>query len=174
MKQNITVNSRKFDNKIYRSWETEIVNQNNSLIILKGIFSSEVIHSKLGLIKKDTISYEYFWLDRWYSVFHFFESSGEFRNFYCNINQPPSFKRNILDFIDLDIDVLVCKDFTFEILDLDEYKENSVKFGYSAELKKKVENALSELINIIEMREFPFDKIDQPNISSELDQLIKL
>ena len=78
-----------------------------------------------------------------------------------------------MDFIDLDIDVLVWKDLTFEILDLDEYRENSVKFGYSAELKSKVENALSELLHLIEMREFPFDKIDQSNISSELDQLIK-
>jgi protein associated with RNAse G/E len=153
----VTINSRKFDNKIHRSWKAELIEQNDSLLIFVGEFEKEVKHSHLGVIRRGTISYEYYWLDRWYNIFRFHEPGGALRNFYCNINMPPQFENDVLDYVDLDIDILVWKDFKYEILDADELEENAEKYNYSQELKQTVALNVKELINIIENRKYPFN-----------------
>lgn len=153
----ITINSRKFDGKISRSWKARLIERRDSLLVFIGVFEDEIKHSKLGLIRRGTISYEYYWLDRFYNIFRFHEPDNSLRNFYCNLNLPPTFENHVLDYVDLDIDVLVWKDFSFEILDADEFTENSKKYGYSEDLIRTVENNLKEVINLIEKRQFPFD-----------------
>ena len=129
--QKAVINSRKFNGKIHRSWKADLIKKQDSLLIFVGEFEKEVKHSELGVIGRGTISYEYYWLDRWYNIFKFFEPNGNLRNFYCNLNMPPEFKEGVLDYIDLDIDVLVSKNFEVKILDREEFEENSKKFGYS-------------------------------------------
>jgi hypothetical protein len=134
-----------------------LINQQDSLLIFVGEFAEEVKHSDLGLIKKGTVSYEYYWLDRWYNVFRFHEPEGDLRNFYCNVNMPPIFENESLDYIDLDIDVLVWKDFSYEILDLEEFESNSLRFNYSSNVIENARKSLYELIRMINQRQFPFD-----------------
>jgi protein associated with RNAse G/E len=153
----IQINARKSDNKIHRSWKCQLINQQDSLLIFVGEFAEEVKHSDLGLIKKGTVSYEYYWLDRWYNVFRFHEPEGDLRNFYCNVNMPPIFENESLDYIDLDIDVLVWKDFSYEILDLEEFESNSLRFNYSSNVIENARKSLYELIRMINQRQFPFD-----------------
>ncbi len=134
-----------------------MIEQKNSLLVFKGIFIETVKHPFLGVIRRGTISYEYYWLNRWYNVFRFHEPEGDFRNFYCNLNMPPIFQNDVLDYVDLDIDVIVWKDFLYEIHDLDDFKINAEKFEYSKKLKQTVEVQLNYLIQSIQNRDFPFD-----------------
>ncbi len=153
----VTINSRKFDGKIHKTWTANFLSKKNSLLSFVGEFEKKINHSHLGVIGRGTISYEFYWLDRWFNVFRFHEPNGDLRNFYCNINLPPKFENNVLDYVDLDIDVLVWKDFSVEILDLDEFAENSDKFNYSAEIKYKTKESLKKLRELIENRKFPFN-----------------
>jgi uncharacterized protein len=153
-----TINSRKFNGEIHRSWNVELISKKDSLLSFVGVFDKEVFHSNLGVIRRGTVSYEYYWLDRWFNVFRFHEPEGNLRNFYCNLNMPPVLDTGVLDYIDLEIDVLVSKDFRVEILDLEEFEENSKIFGYSDELKNKIFQTLDELLNLIKTRSFPFSR----------------
>ncbi|HEX8736672.1 MAG TPA: DUF402 domain-containing protein, partial [Pyrinomonadaceae bacterium] len=149
--------SRKFDGRVHRSWQAELLEETEEFYLLVGEFDSEVKHSKLGVIGRGTVSYEYYWKSEWYNVFRFHEPDGNLRNFYCNINRPPQFAGGVLDYIDLEIDILVWRDFSFEILDLDEYEESSRKFKFSGEVKYKVEESLNKLLEMIKEKTFPFD-----------------
>ena len=153
----VTINSRKFDNKIHRSWNANVVEQDSTRIIFCGEFDKEISHSHVGVIRRKTVSYEYYWFDRWYSIFRFHEPDGKFRNFYCNINQPPVFENNVLDYVDLDIDVIVWDDSRTEILDMDEFEANAVKYCYPETLIKKTLQSLDELLELIDKRQFPFN-----------------
>lgn len=157
MNQEITINSLKYDGYIRRSWRCKFVESRGDLLIFVGEFEEEVDHPHLGNIKHGTISYEYYWLNRWYNVFRFHEPDGTIRNYYCNINMPPKFENGVLEYIDLDIDVLVWNDFSFETLDMEEFEENAAKFGYPEEVRVNAQNALEELMALIKGREFPFD-----------------
>lgn len=156
-KRVFTINSRKFDRTIHQSWKAKLIRQSGSLLTFTGTFEKEINHAKLGVIRPGTRSFEFYWLNRWYSIFRFHEPDGELRNFYCNVNQPPVCTGNVLDYIDLDIDVLVWKDFSYEILDLDEYENNVIMFDYPTDLKVRIAESLQEILNRIKKRSFPFN-----------------
>lgn len=160
MKKIITINTLKFDRRINRTWRAELLEQTNELLVFVGEFEKEVTHPSLGVIRPKTVSYEYYWLDRWYNVFRFHEPSGELRNFYCNVNFPPEFDGDTLNYVDLDIDLLVWKDFRSEVLDMAEFEENSAKFSYPPEVVENALTAVNKLQELIDMREFPFDFVE--------------
>ena len=153
----ITVHARKFDGRLHREWQASLVAQGDSLIIVEGVFEEEIRHPQLGTIAAGTLSTEYYWTDRWYSVFRFREPSGALRNYYCNINQPAEFDGRVLTFVDLDIDVLVAPDFSYRILDEEEFVAHATHYDYPAIVRDSVPRALAELVEMIERREYPFD-----------------
>ena len=158
MNKIITINSRKLDNSIHRSWTCELIEETSDYWLFVGKFDREVQHTHLGVIRPETVSYEYYFKNQYFNVFRFHEPEGDFKFFYCNINLPPKFANNVLDYIDLDLDILVRKDFSFEILDEDEFVENAEQFGYSDELKLQVRKTLADLLVRINRREFPFSE----------------
>ena len=152
----ITVRTYKYDGSEHRHWRARVSKQENSLLVLDAKFEEEIRHPLLGTVARETLSIEYYWLDRWYNVFRFVEPTGELRNFYCNVNVPPVLQNDVLSYIDLDMDVLVAPDFSYSILDEDEFAANAARFNYPREVLDKSESALKELIYLIEERAFPF------------------
>jgi uncharacterized protein len=152
----VTINSRKFDGRVHRSWQAELIERNGSLLTFRGVFEQEVRHSNLGVIRPGTVSYEYYWLDRWYNVFRFHEPEGDLRNYYCNVNLPPKYENEVLDYIDLDIDLVIWSDDRVEVLDIEEFEQNKILYEYSAELVAGCHRSLAELRALIERRKFPF------------------
>jgi protein associated with RNAse G/E len=155
----ITVRSLKYDGRLHREWRARLVRVEGPLVVVEGEFEETVEHSQLGTIARGTVSTEYFWTDRWYSIFRFREPDKTLRNYYCNINQPASLDDQLLTFVDLDIDVLVSPDNTYRVLDEDEFDANAACYQYSSEVHEQVPRALAELIDVIERREFPFDEL---------------
>ncbi len=152
----IEVQARKYDGRVHRRWRARLLEETDNLIVLDAEFDTEVRHPLLGIIPVGTKSLEYYWTDRWYSVFRFSDASGNLRNYYCNINQPALFADDVLSFIDLDIDVLVRPDFSFDVLDEDEFETHALSFAYPSELRRQVYDALDELLRLIRERRFPF------------------
>ena len=158
-KRAVTVQTYKYDGTEHRRWSAQISRQEDSLLVLDAKFEEEIRHPLLGTVAPETLSIEYYWLDRWYNVFRFVEPTGELRNFYCNVNVPPVLQNNVLSYIDLDMDVLVAPDFSYSILDEDEFAANAALFNYPAEVLRKSRAALEELIALIEGRAFPFNDL---------------
>jgi uncharacterized protein len=155
--QAITVRTFKYDGTEHRRWRAQISRIENPLIVLDARFEEEINHPLLGRIAPETLSIEYYWLDRWYNIFRFVEPTGELRNFYCNVNVPPVLEGNVLSYVDLDMDILVAPDLSYTILDEDEFAANAARFKYPGEVVRRAHGALGELINLIEERAFPFN-----------------
>lgn len=152
----MTVRTYKYDGSEHRRWPARLTRQEGSLLILAAQFEEEIRHPLLGVIAAGTVSVEYYWLDRWYNIFRFLQPTGEALNFYCNINLPPLLHENVLSYIDLDIDILVAPDFSYRILDEDEFKANADRFKYPVEVQRRAHLALKELVALVESRQFPF------------------
>ena len=153
----ILVRVLKYDGTEYRQWSGRIARQDGSLIVLHCEFEEEVTHELFGTIPLGTKTIEYYWLDRWYNIFQFLGNAGQTRLFYCNVGTPPVLTAEILSYVDLDIDVLVEADLSYQVLDLEEFEANAIQFGYSGEVRSKAQAAVNELIKMIETRQFPFD-----------------
>lgn len=153
----IEVHSYKYDGLLHRTWPAELLRQEGSLIVLDAKFSAEVIHDLLGTIASGTHSLEYYWLDRWYNIFRFAEPDGTLRNYYCNVNMPPTFDGDILSYVDLDLDILVEPDLSYQLLDVEDFEKNAEAYSYSVDVKTNARRAVTELVNMIESCAFPFN-----------------
>jgi uncharacterized protein len=154
-RQQITVRSRKYDQSIRRTWTCALTERRDEIIILVGEFDRDIEHPGLGAISKGTISYEYFWLDRWYNIFRFHEPDGTFRNYYCNVAMPPTFANGVLDYVDLDIDILVWPGNKYQVVDRDDFERNTLKYGYPQEVLQRAEESVNEMIALIEVDGLP-------------------
>ena len=115
----VTVRVLKYDGTEYRRWNARLWQNNGSLLVLDAEFEYDVQHDLLGAIPSGTRTIESYWLNRWYNIFRFMNDDNSTRLYYCNINMPPSLEDNVLTYIDLDIDILVQPDFSYQVLDLD-------------------------------------------------------
>ena len=152
----ITVRVLKYDGTENRRWDATVARRNDSLIVLDAEFDVDVHHDLLGKIERGTRTVEYYWLDRWYNVFRFLEDDRTTKLFYCNISMPPRERGKVLSYIDLDIDLLVQPDYSYQVLDLEEFEANAVRYGYSEQLRMQAYQALDEVISLIVARQFPF------------------
>jgi uncharacterized protein len=154
----VVVHVLKYDGREHRRWPARIARIDGPLLVLDAVFEDEIEHDLLGTISSGTISTEFYWLDRWYNVFRFLEPDGSVRNFYCNVNMPPRLDGRTLSYIDLDMDILVSPALSYEILDMDEFWINALKYKYPTDVQNRARGALRELVSLIEAREFPFDR----------------
>ena len=156
--EELTVRVLKYDGAEYRRWYARLARREGSLMVLDAEFEFDVQHHLLGDIQRGTRTIEYYWLDRWYNVFRFLKADGCTRLYYCNVNMPPKLENDVLTYIDLDIDILVQPDLSYQVLDLDEFAANAARYGYSGEIKRQADAAVAGLISLIEKREVPFDE----------------
>lgn len=152
----VEVRSRKYDGRVSRRWEADLIERTPSLIVLRGTFAEEVRHALLGTVERGTVSTEYYWTDRWYSIFVFVTPDGALRNYYGNVNLPPIFDGRVLSYVDLDIDLLVAPDLSYQVVDEEEFRVNRARYAYPPEFDERAYAALAELISLVEQRRFPF------------------
>ena len=152
----ITVRVLKYDLTEYRRWNARVSRREGPLLVFDAEFDVDVEHDLLGQIRAGTRTVEYYWLDRWYNVFQFLDEHGGTQLFYCNVNMPPTFEDWTLTYVDLDIDVLVQPDLTYTILDLDDFENNSQRFGYPEDLRAQAQKAVQDLVWLIKTATFPF------------------
>ena len=72
------------------------------------------------------------------------------------MNVPAEFDGETLSYADLDLDILVDPDFSYRVLDVEDFERNAELFGYTQEVKVNARQALAELASMIETRAFPF------------------
>jgi uncharacterized protein len=168
----VIVRVLKYNGTEYRRWSARIASCDDSLIVLDAEFEYDVKHEVLGEIPRGTRTAEYYWFNRWYNIFRFLKKDGSTRLWYCNINTPPNLENGVLSYVDLDIDVLVQPDFTYQVLDIDEFEQNAVVFGYPDEVRRDVQRALNEVTSLIETRQFPFkDRGGDPTVREGAESL---
>ena len=151
-----TVRVLRYDGSEHRRWNAKLARREGPLIVLDAEFDVEVEHLHIGHIPLRTRTVEYYWEGRWYNVFQFLDHNGETRLWYCNVSLPPVVEVSAITYVDLDLDVVVRPDFTYQVLDSDEFEHHSQILRYPQEVKESARNALTEVISRIEDRQFPF------------------
>jgi protein associated with RNAse G/E len=162
--EEIYVHSRKHDGRVHRRWPARVSRREGSLVVLDAVFEEEVRHPLIGTIEAGTHSTEFFWTDRWYSVFRFQTPAGRLLRFYCNINTPARLADGVLSFVDLDVDVLVEPDYSYTVLDEDEFELHAGLYDYPEDYRDNVGRALDELLSLIDSRQFPFNINADPQV----------
>src|SRR5262245_45761724 len=114
----VTVRVLKYNGDEYRHWTGRITRRDGPLIVIEAEFDLDVSHHQLGDIKRGTRTIEYYWLDRRYNILRFLDDGGSTRLYYCNVNMLPTVTAGVLSYVDLDIDILVQPDLSYQLLDM--------------------------------------------------------
>ncbi len=153
--QNVIIQSFKHDGSLHRSWLYSTV---------LDVFDDYVVvyNNKTWVIESDGRRWFtrepaicFFYTNKWYNVISMIRKNGIF--YYCNIASPSLYDGEAIKNIDYDLDVKVFPDDKYIILDEDEYIDHGRKMEYPNELKEVLESQMSQLIEMIKVKEGPFD-----------------
>lgn len=143
--ETIRVRSFRYDKSINKEWTANVEEIDGSRIVLSGRFATRVEHPALGVIEAGTMTIEYFWTDRWYNLFRFLNDNGSVKLDYFNIAAPAVLSDRMLDFVDLDLDLVVRGSGRIEILDEEEFRVNSIRLGYDPETVRCAHDSLKTI-----------------------------
>jgi protein associated with RNAse G/E len=157
----VTVRALKYDGHEYRRWQATYSAAVTGGMVLEAIFS-KVVEGRTPFFGGDR-AVEYFYSDRGYNVIAGYAPDGTLRACYCNICTPAQFLETPsggeISFVDLDLDLLVWPDGRYELLDEDEFVQNSATYRYPQEVQAAARAAVSALQNAVREQIAPFDQI---------------
>lgn len=91
----------------------------------------------------------------WMNVIAMFKESGGIC-YYVNVASPAIIEKDVLKYIDYDLDVKLYPDLVEKTLDEKEFAHNAKLYGYDAKLMKVIENTEKKIVRMIDRHEFPF------------------
>lgn len=113
--------------------------------------------------------------EKYYATIYFWEhKSNKFIGYYINFQLPFKRRRNSLDTLDLDLDIVIHPDFFYEWKDIEDYQKGIETGIILPEWASEIEGAKIEVVDKLERREYPFDNSWvnwQPDPSGSLPKL---
>lgn len=151
----IQIQSYKHDESLHRIWEKATVVDVTDEYVVVVNKRTKVIESNGRFWHTREPSVTWFYREKWYNIIGIIKKDGI--HFYCNIASPFMIDDEALKYIDYDLDIKVVDDFSYNVLDRNEYNKHQAKMNYSPKLKAILEVELNNLKQLIENRETPFD-----------------
>lgn len=139
----IQIQSFKHDESLHRIWEkaTVIEQSDDHLVVVNR--RTKVIEANGRFWHTREPSVTWFFKERWFNIIGIIKRDEI--HFYCNIASPYLIDDEALKYIDYDLDIKVIDDFSYHILDRNEYNKHKVKMNYSEKLRKILEEELKTL-----------------------------
>jgi protein associated with RNAse G/E len=116
------------------------------------------IYTSRGEFRSPYDSHVYFWRDRWYNVFRLSKPGCELALWYCNITTPPRLDGAQLNYVDLDLDVIVRPGGDIQLVDGEEFQERQRTLNYPKDVICRAEQAACEVSQLARHQRFPFDR----------------
>ncbi|WP_223216328.1 DUF402 domain-containing protein [Mycoplasmopsis cynos] len=145
----INIQAYKHDGFLYRQWTNAKVifhNKRHIVLSLKGTRVTETLKARKGWIYKD----DALWFipkKSFYNAIVLFKS-GIGKSYYINLSSYPIFEDRTIKFIDYDLDLKSYPTKELQIVDKEEFNENSRYYGYSKLTKTKI---FKEVRNVVEL-----------------------
>lgn len=148
--------SSKYNGAFHRSWEKNIILSYEHDFLI-GYNNKTIVKETNGEKWRTTEpALFYFTKQHWFNVIILFNEDGFY--YYCNISSPFELKKHELHYIDFDIDFIVQSNFSYEIVDLDEYKKNKQIYAYPNQIQAEIQLAKKQVEQLIKQRKSPFSK----------------
>lgn len=151
------IKSVKHHGGLHRLWHENVVLADEGDVLIGMNKNTPVTEASGKAWQTNGLALFYFPVDKWFHVIILFQERDDY-SYYCNIASPPDMSEGILTYIDYDVDVIVTKDYTYEIVDEAEFMDHAKKWRYSAELQSTVQAAIKEVIELIHKRQAPFNE----------------
>lgn len=162
LNKRLTVQSYKHDGSMHRIWSNlfEVI-KNEDYIVVAGN-NIEVIEHNFHFWKEKEPTIMIFFFKLRYNV------SASIKNekikYYVNLASPSLQNKNIIKYVDYDLDIKLFPDRLIKVVDEKEYLKHKVLYGYNDDIDHILQYNLNEIKKKMINKEFPF-------IDSEIKKL---
>ena len=161
----------KHDEKVQKSWEEAVYIDSTDEFNIFGNCKTLVTEADGRTWRTREAAIIFFSKKNWYHIIGQIKKDGIY--YYCDIASPHVIEDNTIKYIDYDLDLRVFPDGSFKILDRGEYQYHKRIMNYPKELDIILRSELTNLINRVRNKEFPFNKSDIDKYYEEYKKLIK-
>ena len=152
----VHVVSTKYDGSPHWEFDSFFVLEEHALLITTNFAGQELGNWK-GTWATPWDTRNHFWSDRWFNVMRCDKPrGGGLDHWYCNVTTPAQYDGEAIRYVDLDLDVSVGPNGEIELLDEDEFLDNSARMGYAPDVIENARRAVDELIELARRGQFPF------------------
>ena len=152
----VQIHSFKHNHKIHRIWNRVRILYACDDLIICGNNKTRVIEATGRYWTTREPSICFFYKDYWFNIIGMFKKDGI--HYYCNLSSPFVYDDEAIKYIVYDLDIRVIPDYTYKILDMDEYIQHKKKMNYPTKLEAVIDDQMKRLIKMIEAKEGPFNK----------------
>ena len=158
MNETRTVQVRKYDERLHYEWTSRLIEENDdSILLYAGPGRTLQHHTRQARYTYQSHSLECFMRHDGFTVQLDLEADGSIRH-YCNIGLVPRLDGDVIEFIDLDLDLVADGGGEWRLVDEDEFAVNRVRFGYPDDVVTYVWNTIEDVNRRIDLGKFPFDE----------------
>lgn len=173
MREKLTIRALKYPDIPHYDWEVELLEEASTHVICIGLPGRQLLHhTKRKVFDVDNCSIEFYSLEHWFTVSADIVN-GALQQYYCNIAMPAIRYKSkcTISFIDLDLDLVRrSPNLPWEVVDVEEFHANRVKYGYPSSLVEEAQQQLQALQNRVHKSLFPFDGKLQVFIDQVIEQ----
>ena len=154
--ERLTIHCYKHDGTLHRTWDEATLLEIHDDYLVFGNNQTTVVDADGKVWKTKEPAIMFFFKDRWFNIIGQLKDYGIY--FYCNIATPALIDNKVIKYIDYDLDLRVFPNGSFKILDRMEYKYHKKQMHYSNRLDFILKYELGNLIDMVRVRETPFNK----------------
>ncbi len=137
-------------------WSGKLAERRDGVTVIDAFFNARP--RDLGYMKLESgdLFHEYYYAGRWFNIYQVFGADGALKGWYCNITKPAHFSDQEIAYVDMALDVFVYPDGRTLVLDEEEFGQKRESL-YSPEDACHAEEAVAELLEMVRLRQPPFD-----------------
>ena len=154
--EKLEIHCYKHNGRLHRQWDEAVVLDIEEDYIVFGNNKTTVIDSDGKVWRTKEPAIMFFFKNRWFNIIGQLKEYGIY--FYCNIATPFLIDDKVIKYIDYDLDLRVFPNGSFKILDRMEYKYHRKQMHYSNRLDFILKYELGNLIDMVRLKQQPFDK----------------
>lgn len=165
----IKIVSQKYDGTPRDTYESHLYAEDEAMIVVASPPGTPYYyHKKQAWFTSEDGLLEFYFKHKWYNIWHICEQNSGINQMYANITMPAAFQDDVLTWIDLDLDLRVHLDGSLELLDEDEFMENSALFAYPHAVIAQARAAVDELTVCYQQQRFPFNHTEQVALYAQI------
>jgi len=146
-KKSVRVVSYDYKRDLYKTWDASIIEQDPEKIIVRHEYPFIITYSS-GKTKRFNIAIMVtHFFNKWFNIIAVFNKKKTFIHWYVNLTTPIQFDGSTITYEDLLLDFRVHPDFSWELLDQDEYDVHVLELG--EEKVATINKVTQELITLI-------------------------
>jgi protein associated with RNAse G/E len=126
----LTIRQLHADGACYR-WHAAIVERVEADCVVALLHKGDLITQVTGNWELPDNVRMFFWPGKWLVLEETYTDDGTLKDLYININSPPTFVENVIEYVDYELDVAKDPGRPAIVLDEDEFAEAIATYGYS-------------------------------------------